>query len=150
LADSPVLTTWQRSLQMPTVRQVFAKGVMWPVWCRVRGRHFPAYSSINCYIKKPFSQIRGGKPSSALLPCKSLPTSYLRAVRSEYPAYIVRSAWTMSPVHPPVKCFFWDCSTCGRIFEGDFALKSRGFGGFGRSSGQDESVKSVERITYEA
>jgi hypothetical protein len=29
------------------------------------------------------------KPSSTLLQCQSLPTSSLRAVRSEYPAYIV-------------------------------------------------------------
>ena len=55
----------------------------------MRGRHFPASSSINGYNKKPFSQVRGGKPSSTLLQCQSLPTSSLRAVRSEYPAYIV-------------------------------------------------------------
>jgi hypothetical protein len=65
------------------------KGVTWPVGCRVRGRHFPAYSSINGYNKKPFSQIRGGKPSSTLLHCQSLPTSFPCAVRSEYPASIV-------------------------------------------------------------
>ncbi len=57
----------------------------------VRERHFDAYSSINGYIKKPFSQTRGGKPSSTLLQCQSLPTSFLRDVRSEYPAlYISR------------------------------------------------------------
>ncbi len=55
----------------------------------MRGRHFPAYSLINGYNKKPFSQIRGGKPSSTLQQCLSLPTSFLQAVRSEYPAYIV-------------------------------------------------------------
>ncbi len=68
---------------------VGAEGVTWPVWCGLRGRHFPVHSSINGYIKKPCSQIRGGKPSSTLLQYQSLPTSFPRAVRSEYPAYIV-------------------------------------------------------------
>jgi hypothetical protein len=88
LAESPVPPMWQRSLKTPTGRQVDAKGVMWPAGCRGRGRHFSAYSLINSYNKKPFSQIRGGKPSSTLLQWQSLPTSFLRAVRSEYPAYI--------------------------------------------------------------
>jgi hypothetical protein len=50
----------------------------------------------------------------------------------------------MSHAHPPVKCFFLRlkrCSTYGRIFEADFALKSRGFGGFGSPSGQDEECE---------
>jgi hypothetical protein len=68
---------------------VGAEGVTWPVWCGVKGRHFPVQSSIKGYIKKTFSQNRGGKPSSTLLQCQSLPTSFPRAVRSEYPAYIV-------------------------------------------------------------
>ncbi len=95
LAESPVPTTWQRSLKMPTGRkkaptgrQVDAKGVTWPVGCGVRGRHFPAYSLINGYFKKPFHKLGVENP---LLPYKwqSLPTSFPRAVRSEYPAYIV-------------------------------------------------------------
>jgi hypothetical protein len=55
----------------------------------VKERRFPAYSSIHGYIKEPFSQVKGGKPSSTLLQFQSLPTSFQRAVRSEYPAYIV-------------------------------------------------------------
>ncbi len=103
LAESPVPPTWQRSMKTPTGRKkaptgrkkaptgrlVDTKRVMWPVWCGVRRRHFPAYSSIKGYNKKPFSQIRGGKPFSTLLQCQSLPTSFPRAVRSEFPAYIV-------------------------------------------------------------
>jgi hypothetical protein len=110
LAESPVPTTWQRSLKMPTGRkkaptgrQVDAKGVTWPVGCGVRGRHFPAYTLINGYIKKPFSQIRGGKPSSTLLQWQSLPTSFPRAVRSEYPAYIVTRlyiSWGEGDIRP--------------------------------------------------
>ena len=38
----------------------------------------------------------------------------------------------MSPAHPPVKCFFSKDMNVylsyGRIFEAEFALKSRGFG----------------------
>jgi hypothetical protein len=45
------------------------------------------------------------------------------------------------PGAPPVKCFFFwdfnDCSTYGRIFEVEFALKSRGISDFGSPSGQD-------------
>jgi hypothetical protein len=54
----------------------------------------------------------------------------------------------MSPAHPPVKCFFFFSkdmnvySSYGRIFEAEFALKSRGFGDFGSPSGQDKSVKA--------
>ncbi len=73
----------------PTGRQVDAKRVAWLGGCGVWGHHLAASSSINGYYKKPFSQIRGGKPSSTLLQCQSLPTSFLRAMRSEYPAYIV-------------------------------------------------------------
>ena len=48
----------------------------------------------------------------------------------------------MSPAHPPVKCFFSSkdmnvYSSYSRIFEAEFALKSRGFGDFGSPSGQD-------------
>ena len=47
----------------------------------------------------------------------------------------------MSPAHPPVKCFFSKDMNVylsyGRIFEAEFALKSRGFGDFGSPSGQD-------------
>ncbi len=78
-----------RAPRSTTGSQVDAKEVTWPVGCGVRGRHLPAYSFINGCIKKPFSQIRGGKPSSTLVQWQSLPTSFLRAVRSEYPAYIV-------------------------------------------------------------
>ncbi len=105
-AELPSPTTWLRSLKTrgdangrqvgakraPSVRHGApsgAEGVTWPVWCWVRELHFPAYSSINGCFKKPFSQVRGGKPSPTLLKCQSLPTSSLRAVRSEYPAYIV-------------------------------------------------------------
>ncbi len=60
----------------------------------------------------------------------------------------------MSPAHPPVKCFFSKdmnvYSSYGRIFEAEFALKSRGFGDFGSRSGQDKSVKDFVSITYEA
>jgi hypothetical protein len=54
----------------------------------------------------------------------------------------------MSPAHPPVKCFFSSkdmnvYSSYGRIFEAEFALKSRGFGDFGSLSGQDKSVKGT-------
>jgi hypothetical protein len=71
----------------PSVRQACGQ----PVWCGVRNAisSYTLYSSINGYFKKPFSQLRGGKPSSTLLQCQSLPTSSLRAVRSEYPAHIV-------------------------------------------------------------
>jgi hypothetical protein len=86
-AELPSSTTWQRSLETrggangpPSVRQV---------WCWVREPHLPAYSSINGFFKKPFIQVRGGKASSTLLQCQSLPATSLRAVRSEYPAYIV-------------------------------------------------------------
>ncbi len=41
-------------------------------------------------------------------------------------------------------------SSYGRIFWAEFALKSRGFGGFGKPSVEDESVKSFVNITYEA
>jgi hypothetical protein len=41
-------------------------------------------------------------------------------------------------------------SSFGRIFWADFALKSRGFGGFGKTSGEKESVKSFVNIRYEA
>ncbi len=64
---------------------------------------FPAYSLINGYLKKPFSQIRGGKHSSTLLQCQSLPTSFPRAVRSEYPAYIVKRfyiSWGEGDIQP--------------------------------------------------
>jgi hypothetical protein len=57
------------------------------------------------------------------------------------------------PGAPSVECFFLRlkrCSTCDRIFEVDFALKSRGFGDFGSPSRREESLKSVVRITYEA
>jgi hypothetical protein len=57
--------------------------------CTVWGGHLAAYSSINGYNKKSFSQIRSGKPSFTLLQCQSLPNSFLRVVRSKYPAYIV-------------------------------------------------------------
>ncbi len=61
----------------------------------------------------------------------------------------------MSPAHPPVKCFFSSkdmnvYSSYSRIFEAEFALKSRGFGDFGSPSGQDKSVKHFVSITYEA
>jgi hypothetical protein len=60
----------------------------------------------------------------------------------------------MSPAHPPVKCFFSKdmniYSSYGRILEAEFALKNRGFGGFGKPSGEDKSVKSFVRIMYEA
>ncbi len=59
--------------------------------------------------------------------------------------YIVRSAWTMSPAHPPVMCFFSQrfkrCLTYSCIFEADFALKSRGFSGFGSPSGRDKKCE---------
>ncbi len=48
----------------PKVANRLPREVTWPVGCGVRGCHFPAYSLINGYNKKPFSQIRGGKPSS--------------------------------------------------------------------------------------
>ncbi len=58
------------------------------------------------------------------------------------------------PCSPLSKVFFFlrlkRCSTCGRIFEVDFALKSRGFGDFGSPSGREEGLKSVVRITYAA
>jgi hypothetical protein len=41
-------------------------------------------------------------------------------------------------------------SSYGRIFEAEFALKSRGFGDFGSRSGQDKSVKDFVSITYKA
>ncbi len=41
-------------------------------------------------------------------------------------------------------------SSYGRIFEAEFALKSRGFGNFGSPPGQDKSVKDFVSITYEA
>ncbi len=34
------------------------QGVVWPVWCWVRKRHFLIKSSINGYFKTPFSQVR--------------------------------------------------------------------------------------------
>ncbi len=75
-------TTWLGLRETPSVRQWSAKcppsarqGVTWPVWCGVRKRNFFKYSV--------------QKPSSTLLQCQSLPTSSLRAVRSEYLAYIV-------------------------------------------------------------
>jgi hypothetical protein len=70
-------------------RKKAPRGVMWPVFCGVREGQFPAYSSINGYNKKPSSQVRGGKPSSTLLQCQSLPTSFPRAVRSKYSENIV-------------------------------------------------------------
>jgi hypothetical protein len=59
------------------------------VWWGVIKRDFFKYSSINGYFKKPILQNRGAKPAPTLLQCQSLPTSFLRAVRSEYPAYKV-------------------------------------------------------------
>ncbi len=61
----------------------------------------------------------------------------------------------MSPAHPPVKCFFSSkdmnvFSSYSRIFEAEFALKSRGFDDFGSPSGQDKCVKDFVSITYEA
>jgi hypothetical protein len=41
-------------------------------------------------------------------------------------------------------------SSFGRIFWADFALKSRGFGGFGKTSGEVKYVKSFASISYEA
>ncbi len=80
----------------PSVREWSAKcprvvlqGVTWPVWRGVRKRDFFIYSSIKGYFKKPFYKTGVRKPSSTLLQCQSLPTSFLRAVRSEYPANIV-------------------------------------------------------------
>ncbi len=65
---------------------------------------------------------------------------------SSYSLYGVRSAWTMSPAHPSVKCFFsktWNNgSTCGRIFEAGFAWKSCGFGDFGIRSGREEIIEN--------
>ncbi len=76
---------------LPMARQVSEKcpptvcqGVTWPVWSRVRKRHFFIYSSINGFYKSGVK-----KPSTTFLQCQSLLTSSLRAVRSEYPAYIM-------------------------------------------------------------
>ncbi len=48
---------------------------------------------------------------------------------------------------PPFKVFFFcvtrnNLSTCGCIFEADFALKSRGFGDFGSRSGREEIIEN--------
>jgi len=59
----------------------------------------------------------------------------------------------MNPAHPPVKCFFYmnmNVYSYDLIFGAEFALKSRGFGGFsgfGKLSGEDESVKCFVSIT---
>ena len=59
------------------------------------------------------------------------------------------------PGASPCKVFFSSkdmnvYSSYSRIFEAEFALKSRGFGDFGSPSGQDKSVKDFVSITYEA
>jgi hypothetical protein len=41
-------------------------------------------------------------------------------------------------------------SSFGDIFWANFALKSRGFGGFGKTSGEVKYEKSFVSITYEA
>ncbi len=56
-----------------------------------RSRHFPANSLINGYNKKHFSQNRGGEPSSTLLKCQSLPTSFPTSCEDKYSANIVNS-----------------------------------------------------------
>jgi hypothetical protein len=60
------------------------------------------------------------------------------------------------PDAPPRTCevliFFLkdERSSFDRIFWADFALKNRGFGGFGKTSSEVKYVKSFVSITYEA
>jgi hypothetical protein len=69
---------------------------------------------------------------------------------------IVLGAHIYEPGASPCKVFFFSSedmnvySSYSRIFEAEFALKSRGFGDFGSPSGQDKSVKDFVSITYEA
>ncbi len=67
---------------------------------------------------------------------------------AQYPTYILLGAHDYEPGAPLCKVFFlfsetWNnCSTWGRIFEADFALKSRGFGDFGSRSGREEITEN--------
>ena len=69
--------------------------------------------------------------------------------------YCVRSACKLRARRTEYKSVFFSKDmnvylSYGRIFEAEFALKSRGFGDFGSPSGQDKSVKDFVSITYEA
>ncbi len=46
----------------------------------------------------------------------------------------------MYPPPPPLKVIFFKNVTTGRNFLAEFALKSRGYGGFGKTSGEMNGI----------
>jgi hypothetical protein len=63
----------------------------------IKIRQFPANSLMNGCSKKPFYQSRGGELLSTLLQCQSLPTSFIRAVRTIKPPIALKAS-IMKPV----------------------------------------------------